>query len=164
MSSTGSGSRGSSGGSGSGSAAATAASSASSSSAAAAAMAAAAFSAQLVAAKCSDSGLHQHLSVSGAAHGGSRAFQLCASEVRRRPISADVGSSSPKVCSSTVRARTMPALHCACVLTAVHRVLVQSSPSRPRTSRRAHRTALVLLRSSLRARPCALIARRASAV
>ena len=42
----------------------------------------------------------------------------------------------------------MPAMHCACILTAVHRVLVQSSPSRPRSSHRARPTALVLPPSS----------------
>ena len=42
----------------------------------------------------------------------------------------------------------MPAMHCACILTAVHRVLVQSSPSRPRPPHRARPTALVLPLSS----------------
>ena len=158
--STGSGSRGSSGGSGSGSAAATAASSASSSSAAAAAMAAAAaLSVQLVAAGC------QRQPAPCMNSFQSRAQRMAeGGRGSRVPWRSAVGRSRPTAalrarrCAHKDGARTMPAMHCACVLTAVHRVLVQYSPSRPRSSHRAHPTALVPYRS----RPSALTLPRSS--
>ena len=88
----------------------------------------------------------------------------------RVPWRSAVGRSRPTAalrarrCAQTVGARTMPTMHCACALTAVHRVIVQSSLSRPRTSHCARPTVLVLPRSSLRAHPCALTAPRATAV
>ena len=92
------------------------------------------------------------------ARGGRR----CDSCVSRRSA---VGRSRPTAtlrarrCAHTFGGRTMPAMHCACVLTAVHCVLVQSSPPRSsyRSSHRARPTALDPPRSSLRAHPSALI-------
>ena len=82
----------------------------------------------------------------------------------RVPWRSAVGRSRPTAalrarrCAHSDGARTMPAMHCACVLTAAHRVLVQYSPSRPRSSHRARPTALVPYRS----RPSALTLPRSS--